>query len=35
VRDLKILYALTDDKREKAVIRLSLLNLGHRVKKDK
>jgi hypothetical protein len=32
---LKIDYILSDDKQEKQAIKISLLNLGHRIKEDK
>jgi hypothetical protein len=35
VKKLEIDYTLADDKREKQAIKISLLNLGHRIKEDK
>lgn len=32
---LKIDYTLADDRQEKQAIKISLLNLGHRIKEDK
>jgi hypothetical protein len=35
IKSLKIDYALSDDRQEKQAIKLSLLNLGHRIKQEK
>jgi len=34
IKSLKIDYALSDDKQEKLAIKLSLLNLGHRITQE-
>jgi hypothetical protein len=35
VKSLKIAYALAEDRQERIAIRLSLFNLGHRIKQEK
>jgi hypothetical protein len=35
IKSLKINYVLSDDRQEKQAIKLSLLNLGHRIKQEK
>jgi hypothetical protein len=35
INKLKIDYTLAEDRQEKIAIKLTLLNLGHRIKEDK
>lgn len=35
IKSLKIDYALSENNQEKQAIKISLLNLGHRIKEDK
>jgi hypothetical protein len=35
IKSLKIAYTLSDDRQEKQAIKISLLNLSHRIKQEK